>query len=148
MSYVIDVHSDEDSQVIENAFDFVKDSSTISITDLSAPKEEVIVLKEEVVEVKEPTKKEKKQASKNKKAPAAVKQTNFIRIEASKVDSLINLIGEMVISNASVMQKATDLKNSELVMRNSFFIGVYPGLDEFRLNYVVDVFERFFEEAK
>lgn len=40
------------------------------------------------------------------------------------------------------------LKNSEIVMRNSFFIGVYPGLDESRLNHIVDVFERFFEEVR
>jgi hypothetical protein len=33
-------------------------------------------------------------------------------------------------------------------MRNSFFIGVYPGIDENRLRYIVDVFEAFFEGVK
>jgi CDP-6-deoxy-D-xylo-4-hexulose-3-dehydrase len=36
------------------------------------------------------------------------------------------------------------LDNSDLVMRNSFFIGVYPGLDEVRIDYVLDKFEEFF----
>ncbi len=36
------------------------------------------------------------------------------------------------------------LENSDLVMRNSFFIGVYPGLDEVRINYVLAKFEEFF----
>jgi len=36
------------------------------------------------------------------------------------------------------------LENSDLVMRNSFFIGVYPGLDDVRINYVLDKFEEFF----
>jgi len=36
------------------------------------------------------------------------------------------------------------LENSDLVMRNSFFIGVYPGLDDARINYVLDTFEEFF----
>jgi len=36
------------------------------------------------------------------------------------------------------------LENSDLVMRNSFFIGVYPGLDDARIGYVLDKFEEFF----
>ncbi len=37
-----------------------------------------------------------------------------------------------------------NLENSDLVMRNSFFIGVYPGLDDVRIDYVLDEFEEFF----
>jgi len=37
------------------------------------------------------------------------------------------------------------LENSDLVMRNSFFIGVYPGLDDTRIDYMLDKFEEFFE---
>jgi CDP-6-deoxy-D-xylo-4-hexulose-3-dehydrase len=36
------------------------------------------------------------------------------------------------------------LENSDLVMRNSFFIGVYPGLDEVHIDYMLDRFEEFF----
>ena len=39
------------------------------------------------------------------------------------------------------------LTNSEIVMKNSFFVGVYPGLDESRLKYMVEVFDRFFKEV-
>jgi len=110
MSYHINLDSDKDLATIESAFDFIKDSSSISITNLSTVEDEPkAVEKEETI----PT--PKKPTLKNKKVPSAVKQTNFIRIEASKVDSLINLIGEMVISNASVMQKANDFQNSELI---------------------------------
>jgi CDP-6-deoxy-D-xylo-4-hexulose-3-dehydrase len=35
------------------------------------------------------------------------------------------------------------LENSDLVMRNSFFFGVYPGLDDVRIDYVLDKFEEF-----
>ncbi len=38
------------------------------------------------------------------------------------------------------------LANSDLVMRNSFFIGVYPGLDDVRINYVLGKFEEFFSK--
>ena len=36
-----------------------------------------------------------------------------------------------------------DLANSDLITRNTFFIGVYPGLGEAQLNYVAEVFGRF-----
>jgi len=35
--------------------------------------------------------------------------------------------------------------NTEYVMKNSFFVGVYPGIDMPRLNYILTVFEEFFE---
>lgn len=38
------------------------------------------------------------------------------------------------------------LPNSDRVLRGTFFVGVYPGLDEARLNYMLDVFARFFRE--
>jgi CDP-4-dehydro-6-deoxyglucose reductase, E1 len=36
-----------------------------------------------------------------------------------------------------------DLRNTDLVTTGSFFIGVYPGLDEARLDYMGEVFHRF-----
>jgi CDP-6-deoxy-D-xylo-4-hexulose-3-dehydrase len=36
-----------------------------------------------------------------------------------------------------------DLVNTDVVMNRSFFVGVYPGLDETRLDYMVSVFDRF-----
>lgn len=36
-----------------------------------------------------------------------------------------------------------DLTNTNIVMNNTFFIGVYPGLDDKRLNHVKAVFHRF-----
>ena len=38
-----------------------------------------------------------------------------------------------------------DLANTDLVMRGTFFIGVYPGLDEARLNYMIEQFATFFD---
>jgi CDP-6-deoxy-D-xylo-4-hexulose-3-dehydrase len=38
-----------------------------------------------------------------------------------------------------------DLPNSDLVMRSTFFFGVYPGLYEARLAYMLETFEGFFK---
>ncbi|MEO1953908.1 MAG: chemotaxis protein CheA [Campylobacterales bacterium] len=111
MSYQIELHTTKDIDFIKNAFDFVKESSDISVVNLLSKDEDI--KKDDKTEPK--TTPIKTQVVKPKKSASAVKQTNFIRIEASKVDSLINLIGEMVIANAGVKQKATNLKNSDMI---------------------------------
>jgi len=37
-----------------------------------------------------------------------------------------------------------DLANSDVVMRGAFFVGVYPGLDEARITYMLEQFQEFF----
>lgn len=36
-----------------------------------------------------------------------------------------------------------DLKNSDIITSNTFFVGVYPGIDETRMEWMQKVFERF-----
>ncbi len=36
-----------------------------------------------------------------------------------------------------------DLVNTDIVMNDTFFVGVYPGLDEDRLGHMASVFNRF-----
>ncbi|MDR3634903.1 MAG: lipopolysaccharide biosynthesis protein RfbH, partial [Isosphaeraceae bacterium] len=36
-----------------------------------------------------------------------------------------------------------DLKNTDVVMNRTFFVGVYPGIDDARIDFVIDAFERF-----
>ena len=38
------------------------------------------------------------------------------------------------------------LKNTDYIMNNSFWIGVYPGLDEDRINYILNVFKLFMKQ--
>jgi len=38
-----------------------------------------------------------------------------------------------------------DLKNSDLIAKNGFWIGVYPGIDKAQLKYVVSKFDEFFQ---
>lgn len=38
-----------------------------------------------------------------------------------------------------------DLKNTDTVMNNTFFIGVYPGIDDEQIAYIAGVFDAFFE---
>ena len=38
-----------------------------------------------------------------------------------------------------------DLRNTDYITNNTFFIGVYPGMDEAQIEYVLDRFEEFFK---
>jgi CDP-6-deoxy-D-xylo-4-hexulose-3-dehydrase len=39
-----------------------------------------------------------------------------------------------------------ELKNTDTIMENTFFIGVYPGMDDAQVAYVLDRFDGFFKE--
>jgi CDP-6-deoxy-D-xylo-4-hexulose-3-dehydrase len=41
-----------------------------------------------------------------------------------------------------------DLTNTDRVMNSAFFVGVYPGLDSARLDYMIDAFDRFMRGSR
>jgi CDP-6-deoxy-D-xylo-4-hexulose-3-dehydrase len=41
-----------------------------------------------------------------------------------------------------------DLANTDVVMNRTFFVGVYPGIDDARMDYVTDAFGRFMAGAR
>jgi CDP-6-deoxy-D-xylo-4-hexulose-3-dehydrase len=41
-----------------------------------------------------------------------------------------------------------DLKNTDYVMNNTFFIGVYPGLTRKMIDYILETFEEFFSKIE
>jgi two-component system, chemotaxis family, sensor kinase CheA len=90
---------------IIDVFEFVADDCKIALKEDLPP---VVVTNTPVTLTKE----EPKKAA----AQAAVAQASYsIRVDAEKIDHLINLIGEMVIANANVVQQSIDMKNGELI---------------------------------
>ena len=41
-----------------------------------------------------------------------------------------------------------DLPNTDTVMNSTFFVGVYPGIDDSRMDYVIDTFRRFMDGGR
>lgn len=70
-----------------------------------------------------------------------------IRVDAEKIDQLINLIGEMVIANANVVQQSIDIKNSELVESVSIVSRMLEDIREsamqIRMMQIGETFNRF-----
>jgi len=55
-----------------------------------------------------------------------------------------NLIRHPAYDN-TVYRKIGDLPNTDVIMNDTFFIGVYPGLTDAQLQYVGDIFQRFMQ---
>jgi CDP-6-deoxy-D-xylo-4-hexulose-3-dehydrase len=41
-----------------------------------------------------------------------------------------------------------DLVNTDIVMNNTLFVGVYPGIDDARMDYVIEIFQRFMDGGR
>ena len=41
-----------------------------------------------------------------------------------------------------------NLDNTDYIMKNTIFIGVYPGIDDVRMNYILSVFDKFFNSIR
>lgn len=41
-----------------------------------------------------------------------------------------------------------DLRNTDYIMNNTFFIGVYPGIDDVQIEYIASIFDAFFKERQ
>jgi len=69
-------------------------------------------------------------------------------LEAAKIETRFLLAGNIVRQPgyANIPRRTVgELPNTDLVMQAGFFIGVYPGLDEPRLQYMLEQFRRFFD---
>jgi two-component system, chemotaxis family, sensor kinase CheA len=94
---------------ILDVFEFIRDETVITLS------EAISEVKTEVVE-KTPRKEEPKKISAQAANTQVQAQNAYtIRVDAEKIDQLINQIGEMVIANANVVQQSIDLKNSQLI---------------------------------
>lgn len=54
-----------------------------------------------------------------------------------------NLIKQPAYKNINYRVSGS-LENTDYIMHNTIFIGVYPGIDDIRMNYILSVFNKFF----
>jgi len=67
-------------------------------------------------------------------------------LEANRIETRNLFSGNLLRHPAfeSITRRVVgDLSNTDLIMGNTFFIGVYPGIDESQLDYIDSVFARF-----
>jgi two-component system chemotaxis sensor kinase CheA len=106
---------------IEDVFEFIKDDVVLAIAPIGGAIEESIHITEEESEDKlvalalapTPTAPTKEAGTVEEQSTSIV--SSSLRVDSDKIDTLINLIGEMVIANANVVQKSTELNNDDLI---------------------------------
>lgn len=68
-------------------------------------------------------------------------------LEAARIETRLLFAGNITRQPAYrdiTYRTVGELANADLVMRGAFFVGVYPGLDEPRLDYMLQTFSAFF----
>ncbi|HEX4878314.1 MAG TPA: chemotaxis protein CheA [Limnobacter sp.] len=77
----------------------------------------------------------------------AVPASSFIRVQSDKLDSLINLVGELVIANAGTVEQAKQLNNSAMLESTSAVAGLIEEIRDgalgLRMVQIGETFQRF-----
>jgi CDP-6-deoxy-D-xylo-4-hexulose-3-dehydrase len=86
------------------------------------------------------------------KNTAPFKKDNFVKyLEQHRIQTRPlfagNLLKHPAYKNVPHRQIG-NLENSNYIIQNSFFTGVYPGITEEKMNYVLDIMDSFFEKYK
>ena len=72
-------------------------------------------------------------------------------LEANKIQTRNLFAGNMIKQPAFKDVKyrvVGDLKNTDYIMKNTLFIGVYPGITDEMIRYILSVFANFFNNIK
>ncbi len=67
-------------------------------------------------------------------------------LEASRIETRTLFSGNLLrhpAFEAIERRVVGDLKNTDAVMNRTFFVGVYPGIDDARMDYMIGAFRRF-----
>ncbi|MBU0633220.1 chemotaxis protein CheA [bacterium] len=112
VSFDIRFSSHLSKEEIIEVFEFIQDDCILNLVE-DIPVVETTVAEE--TPVAKPVSTPKTETKVTPVQPQKAQNNYSIRVDADKIDQLINLIGEMVISNANVVQQSIDLQNTELI---------------------------------
>lgn len=114
LSYSIVLLTDKSESEIHDVFEFVKDDSEISIFTTDS---EDCEYEDEHSDTDDSGSQKQQSTLKDGASETAttIVTSSTLRVDSDRIDVLINLIGEMVIANANVIQRASELNDSDLV---------------------------------
>ena len=118
LGFVFELHTDKPRHAIEDAFSFVRDDATLQIVD-AAP-QPAADLPQAGDMISQPVEAAPGKPPKSRDAaPAAPDGNRYIRVEADRLDAVINLLGELVIAGAGAALLARQTRNGALMEANS-----------------------------
>ena len=122
--FALDLETNSTIEQVQNIFLFVIDDNDINISDVkdgaqevkSSPQPEVAETKKEETQAEAPRETKQEEAKTEQAKPQAPKSASVkvqapstVRVDTRKLDSLMNLIGELVIAQSRIMQLTQSL---------------------------------------
>jgi len=135
-----------DQEKVESAFGFVRDYCELEVTQEklshvhSLPTQQEVAVKPSEIKSIAPSAPAKPDASitnsiaPNTVAKSSVPESSFLRVEAEKLDHLINLIGELVIAGASCNLISSELRSTEMIEATSSVTTLIESIRDSALN--------------
>jgi len=108
LGFAFEVHTDQGRRAIEAAFSFAIDDTTLQIAEASAA----------VAEVDSTAMPAKTRDAASAGAAAPADPGRYIRVQADRLDAVINLLGELVIASAGASLLARQTRNGALIEAN------------------------------
>ncbi|MDB1110380.1 chemotaxis protein CheA [Pseudomonas extremaustralis] len=147
LGFEIDLRSSASHAALNEVFDFVRDDCEVQISVVDEPGDNsAAVDSEEVAEVEQsPTTAVQPRAAAS--GDAKLRDGNYVRVNADKLDELINLVGELVIASAGASLLARSCNNDPLQEATSTVSGlveeILDGALHLRMIPIGDTFNRF-----
>ncbi|MDF3135243.1 chemotaxis protein CheA [Pseudomonas extremaustralis] len=147
LGFEIDLRSSASHAALNEVFDFVRDDCEVQISVVDEPGDNsAAVDSEEVAEVEQgPTAAVQPRAAAS--GDAKLRDGNYVRVNADKLDELINLVGELVIASAGASLLARSCNNDPLQEATSTVSGlveeILDGALHLRMIPIGDTFNRF-----
>ena len=145
LAFDFDLVTASPQEAIESAFSFVREDCTLTITppEVAAP-----VVSEAAEAVAAPVAAAKATPAKAREGGAtAVDDQRFIRVQADRLDAVINLLGELVIAGAGALLLARQSRQGSLIEANEQISGLIEdirnGTLQLRMVPIGETFSRF-----
>lgn len=146
LGFEIDLRSTASHATLKEVFDFVRDDCEVQISAVDEAPEGTAAIARDLVTQAEPA---FMPAASPRPAPSEVKTRdgNYVRVNADKLDELINLVGELVIASAGANLLARSSNNDPLQEAASTVSGlveeILDGALHLRMIPIGDTFNRF-----
>ncbi|WP_226457574.1 chemotaxis protein CheA [Pseudomonas sp. AF03-9] len=146
LGFEIDLRSTASHATLKEVFDFVRDDCEVQISAVDEAPEGTAAIARDLVTQAEPA---LMPAASPRPAPSEVKTRdgNYVRVNADKLDELINLVGELVIASAGANLLARSSNNDPLQEAASTVSGlveeILDGALHLRMIPIGDTFNRF-----
>lgn len=150
LAFDFDLVTASPRDAIESAFSFVREDVTLTLTPPAAPaaaEAAPATVVPDAVAAAVPTKAAGAPAKTREGGATAVDDQRFIRVQADRLDAVINLLGELVIAGAGALLLARQSRQGSLIEANEQISGLIEdirnGTLQLRMVPIGETFSRF-----